>query len=54
MLRFNKFTIGSAWVPEYGGPQNATDFEYLLKYSPLHNIPVLSAPHQLPAVSIGT
>ncbi len=52
MLRFHKFTFGSAWVPEYGDPQNATDFEYIIKYSPLHNIPVLSSPHQLPAVSI--
>jgi prolyl oligopeptidase len=51
MLRFYKFTIGGAWVPEYGNPQNGTDFEYIIKYSPLHNIPVLAPPHQLPAVS---
>uniref|UniRef100_A0A914Z0I2 Prolyl endopeptidase n=1 Tax=Panagrolaimus superbus TaxID=310955 RepID=A0A914Z0I2_9BILA len=39
MLRFHKFTVGSAWIPEYGNPEkNKDDFECIYKYSPLHNI----------------
>ena len=38
MLRYQKFTIGWAWVPEYGSSDNPEQFKYLIKYSPLHNI----------------
>ncbi len=38
MLRFHKLYIGRAWITEYGNPDKPEDREYLLKYSPYHNI----------------
>lgn len=38
MLRFHLFTIGRAWIPEIGSPEVPDDFDYLLAYSPLHNV----------------
>jgi prolyl oligopeptidase len=38
MLRFHKFTVGKYWVEEYGCAENKEDFDYLIKYSPLHNV----------------
>ena len=38
MLRFHKFTIGWAWVTEYGSADSAAQFPYLHAYSPLHHI----------------
>jgi prolyl oligopeptidase len=38
MLRFHRFTIGWAWVPEYGSADSAAQFAYLHRYSPLHNL----------------
>jgi len=38
MLRYQKFTIGWAWVNEYGSSNDSAQFNYLYKYSPVHNI----------------
>ena len=38
MLRYQKFTIGFGWVPEYGSSDDSVNFNNLYKYSPLHNI----------------
>lgn len=40
MLRYHKFTIGWGWVVEYGSADVESQFDYLIKYSPLHNIKV--------------
>lgn len=38
MLRYHKFTVGRYWIPEYGNAEtNPKHFQFLYKYSPLHN-----------------
>jgi prolyl oligopeptidase len=38
MLRYDRFTGGRLWVQEYGSSQNAKQFPFLIKYSPVQNV----------------
>jgi prolyl oligopeptidase len=39
MLRYHKFTAGAGWIPDYGcADSSKAMFEYLLGYSPVHNV----------------
>jgi prolyl oligopeptidase len=38
MLRYQKFTLGWGWKAEYGSSDDSTQFQYLIKYSPLQNL----------------
>ena len=40
MVRYHKFRIARYWIPEYGDPDKSDDFNWLLRYSPYHNIRV--------------
>ncbi len=38
MLRYQKFSAGVGWVPEYGSSDDSVAFQWLIKYSPVQNI----------------
>ncbi len=38
MMKFQKFTVGFGWIPEFGSSDNKEHYKYLYGYSPLHNI----------------
>ncbi len=44
MLRYHKFTVGWGWAVEYGSSDSLSQFNYLIKYSPLHNVKNVSYP----------
>lgn len=44
MLKFHKFTIGHAWTTDYGCSDDPEQFQWLIKYSPLHNLPQCNGP----------
>lgn len=50
MLRYHKFTIGWAWATDYGTSETKEGFDYLIRYSPLHN----TRPADYPATMIAT
>jgi len=38
MLKFHRFTIGWAWMDDYGNPEEKEMFNYLKTFSPYHNL----------------
>ena len=53
MMRYHLFTIGWNWAPDYGTSADSPEMaEYLLKYSPLHNISDNGTPY--PAILVTT
>jgi prolyl oligopeptidase len=59
-LRFKRFTIGHAWVSDYGDIDVEEEFNWIVKWSPLHNVTVPvesstdSSTRQYPAVLLTT
>ena len=52
MLRYHKFTIGRYWATDYGTSDDSKEmFEYLLAYSPVHNV---KAQTNYPAIMVTT
>ena len=51
MLRFHKFTVGYAWVSDYGSSDDSAGFKYLSAYSPVHAVKVGA---KYPAVLVTT
>jgi len=44
MLRYHKFTIGYAWASDYGTSADKSEFDCLIKYSPVHNVKEVEYP----------
>ena len=54
LLKFHKYTIGSAWTSDYGSPDDPEQFKVLHKLSPLHNIRIPDKEGQYPATLLFT
>ena len=51
MIRFPRFLIARLWTDEYGDPDVAEEFEWLMAYSPYHHV---RADTEYPAVLLTT
>ena len=38
MIRYQQFMVARFWVPEYGSSEDSSQFSYIYKYSPYHNV----------------
>ncbi len=38
LMRFHLYTVGWAWIPEYGDPEDPIHQQFLLEHSPYHNV----------------
>ncbi len=38
MVRYHQFLVAPFWVPEYGSSDDPTQFQFIYKYSPYHNV----------------
>ena len=38
LLKYHTWTIGRAWVADFGCSEDPKDFDNLIKISPLHNV----------------
>lgn len=38
MLRYHRFLLARLWIPEYGSPDDPTQFRWLAAYSPYHHV----------------
>lgn len=54
MLKFHKFTIGHAWTTDFGCSEKEEDFNWLIKFSPLHNVHEPKEDKQYPATLLLT
>ncbi|MNK76936.1 Prolyl endopeptidase [compost metagenome] len=48
MINYHKFLIARYWIPEYGSSDDPKAFNWLMKYSPYHNVkPGINVPSML-------